>query len=92
MGAGPSRRAGHGEAHVRPPQRRLGLGVVLDAQRVTLDQRPEGGGRTIIEVGVIDPIEVEVEIRTKMRPEIRAAFDATWNESEEAAMRYLRDR
>lgn len=39
-----------------------------------------------------DPVEVEVEIRTKMRPEIRAAFDATWSESEEAAMRYLRDR
>ena len=38
-----------------------------------------------------DPIEVEIEYRTKMRPHIREAFDATWDE-DEAAMRYLADR
>lgn len=37
-----------------------------------------------------DPVEVEVEIRTKMRPEVQAIVDATWDENE-AAMRYLRD-
>jgi hypothetical protein len=34
---------------------------------------------------------VEIEYRTKMRPHIREAFDATWDE-DEAAMRYLADR
>lgn len=38
-----------------------------------------------------DPIEVEIEYRMKMRPQIREAFDATWDE-DEAALRYLADR
>jgi antitoxin component of MazEF toxin-antitoxin module len=38
-----------------------------------------------------DPVEVEIEIRTKMRPQVQEAFDATWDE-DEAAMRYLADR
>jgi hypothetical protein len=37
------------------------------------------------------PIEIEIEYRTKMRPEVREAFDATWGE-DEASMRYLADR
>lgn len=35
---------------------------------------------------------VEVDIRPRMRPEVKEAFDATWTEETEAALRYLKDR
>jgi hypothetical protein len=35
---------------------------------------------------------VEVDIHPRMRPEVQEAFDRTWDDETESALRYLKDR
>ena len=67
--------------------RKHGNSFVLTVPKDEVDRRGWQEGQRL----GFDPVEVEVEYRTKMRPQIREAFDATWDE-DEAAMRYLADR